>query len=349
MKYRVLIVDDNRMNLVIATKILKNMHIIDTVSSGKEVFEYLENNKPDLILLDVMMPEMDGLEVIAKLRANINYCKIPVIFLTSDKTDSTEQACFDQGAVDFISKPFIPTILIKRVQRTLELDDYRKNLETLVKSKIQKISQLQTDIIITLANIIESRDGTTGEHVKRTSYYVKFIADKLRKKGFYTKELTDEFIDILFKAAPMHDIGKITIPDYILQKQGKLTPEEYSLMKNHAKAGGEIIKQNISKLEELKFVQVAYDMATYHHEKWNGLGYPDGLKGFNIPLAARILAVADVFDALVAKRVYKDGMTIDEAFAIMEKGRGTDYETCIFDAFIEAKDELNILMKELSN
>ena len=237
--------------------------------------------------------------------------------------------------------------MMQRVRRTLELQGYRKNLEHMVEQQLQRITQLQQDIIITMANLIEGRDGTTGEHVKRTSAYVELLVKKLQEKGVYKEILTPAYIDYLKKASPLHDIGKITVPDRILQKPGALTQEEYDLIKLHAKAGGTLIEENMNRIVDKEFVEIAQDMASYHHEKWNGKGYPRGLKGEEIPLSARILAIADVFDALVSKRQYKKGMTLDEAFVIMEKERGESFEPVLLDAFLDAKEELRQLMEEL--
>lgn len=336
----ILVVDDDKANLMIAQKLLVDEYRVAAVPSGEMALKYLEKNEPDMILLDIQMPGMDGFQVMEQLKHSEKWCRIPVIFLTADRSEKTEEACFEMGAVDYIGKPFIPAIMKQRIRRTLELEDYRKDLERMVAMQLQRITQLQSDIIITMGNLIESRDGTTGEHVKRTSVYVELLINKMLEKGLYREELTPKMIDLMKKAAPLHDIGKITVPDFVLQKPGKLTDEEYDMIKNHAEAGGKLIRDNMSTLEEHDFLQVAFDMASYHHEKWNGRGYPEGLKGGEIPLSARILAVADVFDALVSKRQYKDGMSADEAYEIMVKDRGEGFEISIFDAFFDDKDEL---------
>lgn len=348
MKHKIIVVDDDKLNLILATRLLSQSYEVITLHSGAELFNTLEDLTPTLILLDIQMPEMDGFEVIKKLKTNENLNKIPVIFLTADRSENTERECFEQGAVDFITKPFVPAIMQQRVKRTIELEDYRQNLERMVLNQLQKITQLQSDIIITMANIIESRDGTTGEHVKRTGFYVKLLADNMKAKGLYKDELSEEFIDLMFRATPMHDIGKITVPDSTLQKAGRLTTEEYEVMKNHAAAGSNLILDNLVNLEENDFIKIASDMARHHHEKWNGNGYPDKLKGTNIPLSARILAVADVFDALVAKRCYKEGMSVDDALAIMIKDSGEAFEASILQVFMDSRDELVELTKKLN-
>lgn len=346
MKKTVLVIDDDKSNLIIAQKLLSDDYRVAAVNSGAKGLEYLSKNEPSLILLDIQMPEMDGFQVMDKLRAHETWCKIPVIFLTADRSSETEEKCFDMGAVDYIGKPFVPQIMQKRVTRTIELEEYRKSLEKMVVSQLAQITRMQHDVIVTMANVIESRDGTTGEHVKRTSTYTMLLAEKMLEKGLYKEQLTVEFLEHMRNAAPLHDIGKITIPDAVLTKPGKLTFEEYETIKTHAKAGADMLRKNMNHMVSPDFLQVACDMAHYHHEKWNGKGYPEGLAGENIPLSARILAITDVFDALVSKRQYKEGMSIDEAFAIMEKDRGESFESVLLDAFFETRGELERLLTE---
>lgn len=343
----VLVVDDDKSNLMIAQKVLSGEFRVAAVNSGQLAFQYLEKNEPVVILLDIQMPEMDGFEVMQKLQENEKWRRIPVIFLTADRTPQTEEACFRVGAVDYIGKPFIPAIMQRRVKRTVELEDYRRGLEDMVQQQLKKITQLQQDIIITMANLIEGRDGTTGEHVKHTSIYTEYLIRKLQQREIYREELTPEFADYLKKAAPMHDIGKITVPDSILCKPDSLTEEEYRLMQLHAEEGGRLIRENMSRLAEPEFVRIASNVANYHHEKWNGKGYPKGLKGEEIPLEARILALADVFDALIAKRQYKQGMSLEEAKTIMEKERGESFEPVLLDSFFSDEQELRELVNSI--
>ena len=342
MNERILVVDDDSMNLRMAEFILNKSHYMVTkASSGQEALDMLQQGTMDLILLDIEMPEMDGFELMKILQDSVEWRKIPVIFLTADRSAETEEKCFQVGAVDYIGKPFVPSIMAQRIKRTLELEAYRKSLEKMVEAQLQRITQLQQDIIITMANLIESRDGTTGEHVKRTSLYVARFLDVLIEKGIYNEELTNEYVDYMKKAAPMHDIGKITVSDLILQKPGKFTDEEYAIMKNHAKAGQILIRENMSSIVDKKFVEIASNIAAYHHEKWNGSGYPEGRKEYEIPLCARIVAVADIYDALVAKRQYKEGMSSEEAIAIMKKDRGITFEPVLFDIFEENIEIIN--------
>lgn len=347
MKKIILVVDDDKSNLLIAQKLLSEEYRVAAVNSGELAFRYLEKNEPDLVLLDIQMPEMDGFEVMKRLQESEKWNRIPVIFLTADRSEKTEEECFKMGAVDYIGKPFVPAIMMQRVKKTLELEDYRKNLERMVEQQLKRITQLQHDIIITMGNLIESRDGTTGEHVKRTSAYVDILVNHLLRKGIYKEKLTPEYVNYLRRAAPMHDIGKIVVSDLILQKPGALTAEEYELMQRHAEAGGRLIRENMSSIVEREFVDIASDMAAYHHEKWNGKGYPHQLKEEEIPLAARIIAVADVFDALVSKRQYKEGMPIEQALEFMKKERGVSFEPVLLDTFLEAEEELRTVMETL--
>ena len=237
--------------------------------------------------------------------------------------------------------------LIYCVTITSHLEQYKENLEQEIEQKNLSITQhnekmlaLQDNIIIGMANLIESRDGDTGEHIKRTSFYVNLLARAIRDKGLYTDILTDNYIELLTKAAPMHDIGKILVPDHILQKPGRLTPEEYEIIKEHSAAGGKIVREVLGFIEEKDYIEIASDMAAHHHEKWNGSGYTKGLAQEDIPLSARIMAIADVFDALVSKRCYKSPMPIEEAFAEMEKSSGTHSDPQLVKIFLGLKEEI---------
>lgn len=339
----ILVVDDDKTNLMLAQKILISKYRIAATNSGAAALKYLENNKPDLILLDINMPEMDGFEVMEQLRRNVNTENIPVIFLTADNSTETEVKCFQMGAIDFVSKPFVPAILLSRVSKTIELEQYRYNLEKMVQEQADKITEdtrrintIQESVIVGMANLIESRDGSTGKHVKNTQMYVGLIANELRKRGLFPGEMTQDFIDDVCRAAPLHDVGKIKVPDAVLQKPGKLTDEEYETMKLHTTHSRKIIKMIIGGLEDEHYVQIVQDIALYHHERWDGTGYPTGLAGDSIPLAARIMAVADVFDALYEERCYKPPIRpIERIMQIMSEGRGTQFDPTIIDVFME--------------
>ena len=343
MKNTILVVDDDKTNLALAQKILMPHYRIAASNSGRGALKYLENHHPELILLDINMPDMDGFEVMGQLRVQENTKSIPVIFLTADNLAETEIKCFQMGAMDFVTKPFVPDILLSRVDKTIELDQYRHNLENMVKEQAEKItedarriSKIQDSVIIGMANLIESRDGSTWKHVKNTQMYVLMIDNELHRRNLFSGELTEDYIEDLCKAAPLHDVGKIKIPDSILQKPGKLTPEEFDTMKQHTTHSSKIIKMIIGDVEDEHYVRIVEEIAMYHHERWDGTGYPTGLKEDEIPLAARIMSVADVFDALYEERCYKPPIRpIERIMQIMQEGRGTQFDPVIIDVFME--------------
>ena len=342
-KNTILVVDDDKTNLILAQNILTPRYRIAASNSGSTALKYLEGHLPDLILLDINMPEMDGFEVLEHIRQREETKSIPVIFLTADNLAETEIKCFQMGAMDYVTKPFVPDILLSRVDKTIELDRYRHNLENMVKEQAEKItedarriSSIQDSVIVGMANLIESRDGSTGKHVKNTQMYVRLIAHELHSRGLFQGELTEDYIEDLCKAAPLHDVGKIKVPDAILQKPGKLTPEEYDAMKMHTTYSRKIIQMIIGDVEDEHYVKIVEDIAMYHHERWDGTGYPTGLARDDIPLSARIMAVADVFDALYEERVYKPPIRpIERIMQIMSEGRGTQFDPVIIDVFME--------------
>lgn len=355
MKNIILVVDDDKTNLILAQKILSPEYRIAACNSGMAALKYLEKNKPHLVLLDISMPEMDGFEVMERLRQNEKTEAIPVIFLTADGQSDTEVKCFQMGALDFVKKPFVPDILLSRVAKTIELDQYRHNLENMVSEQAEKlmestqrINRIQENVIVGMANLIESRDGSTGKHVKNTQMYVRMIAEELQRRQLFAGQLADSYIDDVCKAAPLHDVGKIKVPDAVLMKPGKLTPEEYDVIKLHTTYSRKIIQTIISDVEDEHYVKIVEDIAMYHHERWDGTGYPTGLAGDRIPLAARIMAVADVFDALYEERCYKPPIRpIERIMQIMSEGRGTQFDPVIIDVFVEMlpklKEVLDIL------
>ncbi|MCI9345451.1 MAG: response regulator [Lachnospiraceae bacterium] len=353
MKNTILVVDDDKTNLSLAQRILGPQYRIAACTSGEAALKYLESHRPDLILLDINMPQMNGFEMMEKLRSDTQTKSIPVIFLTADNLAETEIRCFQIGAMDFVIKPFVPDILLSRVSKTIELDQYRHNLENMVSIQAQKITEdalrlgrIQESVIIGMANLIESRDGSTGKHVKNTQTYVGMIAVELLTRSLFTQELTPAYIENLCKAAPLHDVGKIKIPDAILQKPGKLTPEEFETMKQHTTHSKKIIQTIIGDIEDDHYVRMVEDIALYHHERWDGTGYPTGLTGTNIPLSARIMAVADVFDALYEERCYKPPVRpIERIMQIMSEGRGTQFDPVILDVFMDMLPQLKEMLQ----
>jgi len=315
----------------------------------------LENKCPDLILLDINMPDMDGFQVMEKLQTMERFQHVPVIFLTADNDPETETKCFATGAVDFVAKPFIPDVLMSRVRKTLELEKYRTSLEHMVEeqtriitARTRRISQIQEQVIMGMATLIETRDNSTGKHVKNTKTYVKMIATELKERGMFQDILTEDYIMNVCKAAPLHDVGKIKISDAILRKPGKLTEEEYNAMKLHTVYGREIINEIIGGVEDPEYVKIAEEIAMYHHERWDGSGYPIGLKGEDIPLCARIMALADVFDALYEERCYKEPIRpVYKIMQTLKEGKGTQFDPVITEVFMSMEHEIKDLLGEL--
>lgn len=336
----ILLIDDDEQSLEIASNVLDELYDVICINDAQNAFEAAKLKNPDLILMDLNMPGVSGFDLFKEFAADSKVSKIPVIFLTADNSVESEIVGLELGAVDFIIKPFVPPIMLKRIKRAILMSDYQQNLESLVKEKIAEISRLHQELIESMANLIESRDSDTGEHVKRTSACVQIVANSLRSEPYYNARLSDSMIENIVEMAPMHDIGKITISDAILQKPGRLTKEEFDIMKSHTTEGKKIIIRDLAKIETPERLEIAANIAEFHHEKWNGEGYPMGLEGEDIPLCARIMAIADVFDALVSKRCYKDAMTFDQAFKIIEESTGSHFDPIIGKVFLEQKDQI---------
>jgi putative two-component system response regulator len=305
--------------------------------------------RPDLVLLDVMMPEMDGYEVISRLRADPRTRELPVIFVTALDSTEDEAHGLELGAVDYITKPVRPAIVLARVRGQLELKEARDRmrdqnawLEAEIARRMRQNQVVQDVSMRALASIAEARDDETGNHILRTQAYVNVLARALATTPRYAGELTPALVETYTKAAPLHDIGKVAIPDHILHKPGKHTPDEWEIMKTHARQGSDAIWRAICDQEEreaLDFLYIAMDIAHYHHEKWDGSGYPEGLAGEAIPLPARLMALADVFDALISKRAYKPAFPLDRATAILAEGRGQHFDPDVVDAYLAHLDE----------
>ncbi|MBK8402225.1 MAG: two-component system response regulator [Propionivibrio sp.] len=339
----VLIVDDEPTNLSILSTLLRPDYQVRAANSGESALRVAASEpRPDLLLLDVMMPGMDGYTVLGRLRENPATADIPVIFLTALADDSDEERGLQLGAVDFISKPIKPLVMLARLRTQLEakqardwMRDQNAALEAEVARRMKENDQIQLVSIRALAHLAETRDPETGNHIQRTQNYVHFLALQLRQNPRFSAFLSSRNIDLLTKSAPLHDIGKVGIPDSILLKPGPLAPAEWEIMKTHAKLGSDAIEQAETDAEmRLDFLVLAKEIAHWHHEKWDGSGYPDGLAGDAIPISARLMAVADVFDALISTRVYKPTMPFSEARAIIEAGRGTHFDPDVVDVFL---------------
>ena len=343
-KPTILVVDDTPDNLDLMGDLLMDDYKVKVANSGKKALEVIQaGHPPDLILLDIMMPEMDGYEVCTALKSNEETKNIPVIFLTAKTNIIDEQKGFEIGAVDYITKPISPAIVMARVKTHLDLHNKNVYLEQLVNQRTQEIMAIQDVTIHAMASLAETRDNETGNHIRRTQNYVELLAQHLQFHPKFTHFLNmDGVIDTLFKSAPLHDIGKVGIPDAILLKPGRFEPSEFEIMKSHPELGQNTILQAESELGiDVPFLQYAKEIAYGHHEKWDGSGYPQGLSGEDIPISARLMAVADVYDALISRRVYKEGMPHAQAVQMILDGKGTHFDPHIIDAFLALHETFN--------
>ncbi|WP_373484393.1 HD-GYP domain-containing protein [Acetobacterium sp.] len=353
-KHEISIVDDEPINLMILKKLLSPSFLIRAYKSGAELLQAVEKGiKPDLILMDIVMPGMDGYDTLSELRKNSDNQGIPVIYISALDSLIDEEKGFRLGAVDYIIKPFRPGIVLARVNAHLELKQARdrlKNqnewLEAEVKRRMVENQLIQDTTLNVFAELVETRDNDTANHVMRTQNYVRIISERLQKNEKFKSRLGDDTIERIVKAAPLHDIGKIGIPDAILLKPGKLDVEEYEVMKTHCKIGGNAIRLAINKtlsvnktdneqgeITALYFLEEAEKIMNYHHERWDGKGYPEELYGDEIPISARIMALADVFDALTTVRPYKKAWSMDAVVDYILEQKGLQFDPDVVDAF----------------
>jgi len=348
----ILVVDDTPDNLTLVSTLLKRDYRVRVAMNGDKALKIaFSDAPPDLILLDVMMPGMDGYEVCQNLRQDARTAHIPVIFLTAKSEMEDERKGLALGASDYITKPISPPILEARVKTHLAakaysdfLADKASYLENEVQHRTQELSAIQDVTIQAMASLAETRDSDTGNHIRRTQFYMKALTQKLCQHPRFSGTLTKSTMDMMFKSAPLHDIGKVGIPDRILLKPGKFDPEEFEIMKTHTTLGRDAIQSAEDTLElKVEFLSIAKEIAYSHQEKWDGSGYPLGLAGEDIPLSGRLMAVADVYDALISRRVYKNGMSHEAAIQIMRDGRGTHFDPDILDAFLEIQEEVQTI------
>ena len=320
MKKIILIVDDDRLTLSTAQKLLGSEYKVVAVNSGKQAFKYLERHMPDLILLDINMPEIDGFEVMAKLQKDARWSKIPVIFLTADRSAETEIKCFGVGACDYIAKPFEPNIMLSRIRSTIELDGYRKDLQRRLDEKTKEMERITIQAIMTVASTVDAKDDYTKGHSMRVAAYSELLAQRL---GW-----SEEEIQNIYYVAMLHDVGKIGVPDAVLNKPFKLTDVEFRLIKGHTLVGAEI-------LNDFKMFPNVNVGAKYHHERYDGRGYPEGLKGESIPLVARVIGLVDSYDAMTSNRVYRRRLNDDVVMKELEKGKGSQWDPELVDIFVD--------------
>jgi len=356
-KSTILVIDDTADNLTLIANLLKPFYRVKVTNSGEKGLSYIHDNTlPDLILLDIMMPGISGYDVLTRLKADQTTRFIPVVFLTAMSSPEDEKKGLELGAVDYITKPISAPILLARIKTQLQnkamsefLRDRNSFLEDEVQRRTQEVSAIQIVTILTMTSLAETRDTDTGDHITRTQYYVKLLAKHLQHHPQFSAFLTDAMIETLFRSAPLHDIGKIGIPDAILLKKGKLTSEEFEIMKTHSLLGYKAIRKAEEQLStEVDFLKIAKEIAYTHHEKWDGTGYPQGLQAEKIPISGRLMAVADVYDALINRRVYKEKIPHLEAVSIMREGRGTHFDPDIIDAFMELQPEFQAIAMQFS-
>jgi len=353
----ILAVDDDPIILNTVLSTLKQDYKVVPLTSAKAALKYIENNAVDLILLDYYMPEMTGFEMFEIIRADEKLRELPVIFLTGATDGEGEAAALRTGAADYITKPIRSQALLTRISVQLELLNHRKNLEKLVADKTRMLSEalnllkIREDVTLNLlARVTEMRDCDTGTHIERTTEFVRIMVKDLLKNPTDNYILTPDEAENIIKSAKLHDLGKIAIPDSVLLKPGKLTPEEFDIIKTHSEEGKNLLYGTIEDINSTKmqntseeegehvmhsddFLETACNIAYGHHEKWNGAGYPQGQKGMEIPLSARIVAIADVYDALTSERPYKKAFTHDEAAAILEKDSGSHFDPYLVEVF----------------
>jgi putative two-component system response regulator len=349
----IILVDDNPANLRIGKNVLSEKFAVATAPSAEKLFGLLENNKPAMILLDVDMPEMNGYEAIKVLKSKPKFHDIPVIFVTGRTESDDELAGLSLGAIDYITKPFQPSLLLKRIEAHLlveaqkkklekqaaELQYFNDNLQKMVEEKTASVINMQNALLKTMAELVECRDDITGGHIERTQKGIKILLAEIQKNGLYREEAKNWNVELLLQSSQLHDVGKISIDDSILKKPGKLNDEEFEAMKKHAAFGEKIIEKIETLAKENDFLNYAKIFAASHHEKWDGTGYPNGLKGNDIPLLGRIMAIADVYDALTSVRPYKKAFPHEEAVRIITEGSGKQFDPALIEIFIQTADQ----------
>jgi cyclic di-GMP phosphodiesterase len=354
-KAKILIVDDQLMNRELLRDYIE-IHQQESMMAEDGIFaiDQLENNHPDIVLLDLMMPRMDGFEVLQYIRNSEKFSHLPVIIISALDELSSITKAIEMGADDYLTKPFDPHILSARLKWCLQkkqlhdlgqkhqhlLEVYNRELKEQVEKQVQVLFSAHQSLIFALSRLAESRDEDTGKHLERMREYCHLLARNLARREIYKDIITEQFIFDLYAASPLHDIGKVGIPDSILNKKGSLTREEFDTIKTHTAIGGKTLRQVMYEHPENPFLEMGIEIAEHHHEMWNGKGYPDGLAGYNIPLSARILSLADVYDALTSKRCYKRTYSHEEAMEIMKEEGTTRFDPDILEVFFEIEENV---------
>jgi putative two-component system response regulator len=335
----VLLVDDVEQNRLVLKGILANDYEVIEAVNGNQAVEMMEpggTRIPSILLLDLLMPVMDGYEVIRYMKSHVHTLGIPIIIISGADSTVHEGQALELGADDFIAKPFDPSVVRIRVDNLLRMKNYRDALESLVEKKIMQLAGTREKVLETMTNIIEYRNIESGHHVKRTRKLTEILIEHVRRHKEYGIEISPVDQEIYLEAVPLHDIGKIAIPDSILLKPSRLTVEEFEIVKTHASSGSEIIRLLLHDDNDI-YLACCYDICRYHHERWDGQGYPDGLSGKDIPLSARFLAIVDVYDALVSSRAYKPPFTHKKAVEIISQGMNTQFDPMLVMAFLEVE------------
>jgi putative two-component system response regulator len=353
---RIMVVDDQPVNLKLMEEVLSEHGFsVSSFPRGRLALAAATKNPPDLILLDVTMPEMDGFEVCRRLRSDPALSKIPVIFLSALEETKDKLEAFKSGGVDFITKPFDAEEIRARIEIQVKLRDLQDKvdrhnweLEQLVRLQVMEIAAAQMATIFALAKLAESRDEATGKHLERVQLLCRVLANEMRSNPKFSNTLTEDFVDNLFHSSPLHDIGKVAIPDAILLKPGALTEEEFAVMKTHAAVGAETLVLVLEMHPANEFIRMGIEIARSHHEKFNGSGYPSGLAGDDIPICARIMAVADCYDALRSKRCYKKARPHDETRDIIVQESGSHFDPDVVSAFCNVQESCRQVFERLS-
>jgi putative two-component system response regulator len=338
----IFVVDDNDTNLMAAKTALDGSYKTFALPSAERMFKLAEKIMPDLILLDVDMPEMDGFEAMQVLKSDVKLQSVPVIFLTAKNDVETEIRGFELGAIDFIYKPFSIPVLLKRLENHLETD-------RLIKESRKAVQDIHNATISVIADIVENRDRITGGHIERTQKYLALLVTELLRTGVYEDIISKWDLSLLLPSAQLHDVGKITVSDLILNKPAKLSDEEFNVIKKHCTEGEQLIDKIISKTKDDGFLNYAKRFAGYHHEKWDGTGYPRGLKGEDIPLEGRLMAIVDIYDALISERPYKKPFPHEEAVEIIKNDAGTRLDPKIVEAFLHIAENFWIQSQQMEN
>lgn len=358
-KPRLLVVDDEPINIKVLVDLLRDEYALSVAKDGQQALTRMAADPlPDLVLLDVMMPGLDGIEVCRRLKADERTREVPVIFITAMGQPHDEARGFEAGAVDYVTKPISPPVVTARVRTHVALRDARRRLadqnrelERRVAERTRQLVETQDITIRALASLAETRDNDTGNHIRRTQHYVRALALRLRQDPAFAPRLDDTTVELLFKSAPLHDMGKVGIPDSILLKPGKLDGGEFEVMKTHAALGHDALlaAETAAGQAESSFLRIAREIASGHHERWDGTGYPKGLAGEAIPLSARLMAVADVYDALISQRCYKPAFPHDQAVEMIRSGRGGHFDPSVVDAFLAITQEFQEIARRYSD